>query len=116
MKLHMHLPVIVLSFLALLLCGSVRAQETTGIRVHALTSAERDSITLQLEGNEVQLVYACVPAGMLVFATDVAGTSRATLRSKAITALSDLITSNRIAPVELTRVDAESACQSARGQ
>ncbi len=116
MKLTMPGKFLLPAILSLILCSELVAQEATGFRVTALTSAERDSITQQLSTHDLQLVYACVPAGILVFSSARPGTSRATLRSRIVGTLSEFIAPARIGPADLNLQAAEAACQTARGE
>jgi hypothetical protein len=102
---------------ALLLNIHVQAQESTGIHVVGLTSAERDSLTRELDAaGNIHLAFACVPAGILVFRSNAPGTSRASLRSSAIAAMASMIAPGRIGEAELDQQAAEAACRNARGE
>lgn len=117
MKLHMPKPFITTAFLCLLACTSLKAQETAGIQISALTAAERDSISLQLRNQPgLRMVYACVPVGIIVFSSNVQGISRAAVRSQALNTIAQMIAPGRIGPAELNPQAAEAACQSARGE
>lgn len=110
-------PVLVLAVFSLFFSESIRAQEAIGLQVSGLTSAERDSISLHRSGpEELHLVYACVPAGILVFGSGHSGGTRAVLRSQAIQAMAAIIPAERISPSEWDIQAAESACQAARDQ
>ncbi len=117
MKLHMPNPFHACVFLCLLLCHGLKAQETAGIQVGALTAAERDSITLHLSNQHgLHMVFACVPAGIMVFASTNQGLSRATVRTQALGAIAGTIAPGRIGPAEVDLQAAEAACQAARGE
>lgn len=117
MKLHMLGPIPLLFLFALLACNQLAAQETIALRVDALTSAERDSLVARsLQPGDLHVVYACVPAGILVFASDGQTGSREVLRTKAEAAMAPVLAIGRIGTAELTLHDAESACETARGQ
>lgn len=117
MKLHMPRVPFAVFLLTFLLCGDLKAQETIGIRVSALTSAERDSLNKRLPATgPLKLIYACVPAGILVFRAAQAGTLREALRSQAVNALAPVIAGNRLGPADLDLQAAEAACQTARDQ
>lgn len=115
--LHMPKSLLLLSCFACLLGHSVSAQEATGFRINGLTSTERDSLAQHLQvTTDLELVYACVPAGVLVFGANTPGTSRAALRSLALGIMAPVIAANRIGPVELDLQAAEAACETARGE
>ena len=108
---------ILVALLCLFLPASLSAQETLGLHIIGLTSAERDSISLHHPGPEgLHLAYACVPAGILVFTSGQSGRSLADLRSQAIQGISTFIPPQRIDTAELTLQAARSACQAAREQ
>lgn len=116
MRLHMPRPILLLFLFTLLACNSLMAQETIGLRVDALTSAERDSFMASSHPGDLHVVYACLPAGILVFASDEPTGSREALRTKALAVMTPGIAPGRIGTVELTLHEAESACETARGQ
>ena len=110
-------PIPLLFLFTLLACNSLMAQETIGLRVDSLTSTERDSFVASgHHPGALQVVYACVPAGILVFSSDTPSGSREALRTKALAVLTPVIALSRIGTAELTLHDAESACETARGQ
>ncbi len=110
-------PIPLLFLFTLLACNSLMAQETIGLRVDALTSAERDSFVASGHNpGDLHVVYACVPAGILVFASDEPTGSREALRTKALAVLTPAIALGRIGTAEITLHEAESACETARGQ
>ncbi|MBK6892610.1 MAG: hypothetical protein IPL81_14440 [Flavobacteriales bacterium] len=110
-------PILLLFLFTLLACNGLMAQETIGLRVDALTSAERDSlVSLSHHAGDPQVIYACVPAGILVFASAEPTASREVLRTRVFAALAPVLAIGRIDPAELTLHDAESACETARGQ
>ncbi len=101
----------------LLACNGLMAQETIGLHVDALTSAERDSLVARShQAGDLHVVYACVPAGILVLASNGQTGSREALRTKALATMAPVIAVGRVGPAELTLHDAESACETARGQ
>jgi len=117
MRLTMPRPIPLLFLLALFASNRLVAQETIGLQITALTSAERDSVvSLTQASGDLQLVYACVPAGVLVLATDTPSGTREVLRSRAVAALAPVVQAGRIDPIELTLHAAETACENARGQ
>ena len=78
-------PILLLFLFTLLACNGLMAQETIGLRVDALTSAERDSlVSLSHHAGDPQVIYACVPAGILVFASAEPTASREVLRTRAV--------------------------------
>ena len=110
-------PIILFFLFILLACDRLAAQETIGLRVDALTSAERDQLVDRShQPGELQVVYACVPAGILVFASDGTAGTREALRTKALATMAPVIAIGRVEPTELTLHQAEAACETARGQ
>lgn len=117
MKLHMPRLFLLLFLLAFFATNQLRAQAPVGIRISALTSAERDALVQSTHAaGEMNVVYACVPAGIIVFATNTGSGSRETLRTKAMAALAPVISAARIQPADITQQAAETACENARGQ
>lgn len=108
-------------FLHMTLPGPASAQQPTGeaaelvLRVNGLTSAERDALTRALPADgSVRLVYACVPAGILILeAADNNGT-RATVREKVMPLATSRIAASRIAEPAIDRAQAEAQCASLR--
>lgn len=106
---------------ALLLTGlcpsSLSAQEPLAIRIHALSSAERDAITADLAtSGELHVIYACVPAGLIAFSEGTPSGSRAALRSKVVSAVANRISQERIDEKDISLEAAENACENARGR
>ncbi len=117
MKLSLQRPITLLILLALFATIQLKAQEPVGIRISALTSAERDLLVQTArDAGEMHVVYACVPAGIIVFAANSGTTSRENLRTKALAALAPVVTLGRIEPADITLQAAETACETARGQ
>lgn len=117
MKLNMPRPLRLIILLMIFTTNHLLAQESIGIRINTLTSAERDLLVQTTHGaGEIHVAYACVPAGIIVFAANAASTSRESLRTKAMTALAPVVTAARIESVEITLQAAETACENARGQ
>lgn len=117
MKLHMPRTIIFIAVLALFASDSLMAQETIGLHITSLTAAERDSLTLRIhKTNDLKLVFACVPAGVIVLSSDQQGASRDALRLKAVQTIIPVVAETRIASAELTQQDAEAACANARRQ
>lgn len=104
-------------FLSLFLAPQLMAQQPVGLRVNALTSAERDAITANLRNSgELEVIYACVPAGLIVFGDHGRSASPELLRNKVLTAVAPLISAQRIAETGITLQAAQDACEIARGQ
>lgn len=83
------------------------------MHVKGLTSAERDALKQELTGrNDVELVYACVPAGILVFR----GADHGTLRSTVLPLVSGRTSSARSRELQLGRAEVEERCAAQRGQ
>ena len=117
MTLHMPRPFLLLFLLAFFATNQLRAQAPVGIRITALTSAERDALVQSTrDAGEMKVVYACVPAGIIVFTSNTESTSRQSLRTKAMAALAPIVTEARIEPADITLQAAETACENARGQ
>lgn len=115
--LPMPKPLLLFAFFTSIVGHSAYAQEATGFRINGLTSAERDSLAQQIQGTtDLELVYACVPAGVLVFGANALSTSRAALRSQALGIMAPVIAADRIGPVVLDLQAAEAACETARGE
>lgn len=105
--------------LLLTLCTSalLLAQEPIGLQINAMSSAERDAITTNLSAaGELQVVFACVPAGLIVFNEATSSGSREALRTKVIAAIAPIIPVQRITGTDITLEAAETACQNARGE
>lgn len=101
--------------------GPASAQQPTGeaaelvLRVNGLTSAERDALTRALPADgSVRLVYACVPAGILILDAPHQG-SRAAVREQVMPLATKRIATNRITEPAMDRTQAEAQCASLRG-
>ena len=117
MKLPMPRLTLLLFLLTFFATNQLLAQEPVGLRITALTSAERDALVQSTRNaGEMHVVYACVPAGIIVFAANAGTTSRESLRTKAMAALAPLVSAARIEPTDITLQAAETACENARGQ
>lgn len=91
------------------------AQEAVGLHVTALTSAERDALNAQLPGQgTLQVVFACVPAGILVVRSAERGLSRTEVRVQARQAVARVVPTERIGDGSLTLEEAEAQCAEAR--
>lgn len=103
----------------LLLSISARAQHPSTqseivVQVMGLTSAERDAINRDLRSDQaIQLVYACVPAGLLVFKSRVA-MQASELLAATLSVARERVNAARIAPTELQRAHAEAQCAAQR--
>lgn len=111
-------------FLLLLLLpmAGLRAQQRTAppekvvMHVEGLTSATRDALVRDLgSAHDVELVYACVPAGLLVFASrtsqnrsDLETRCRAALLARSVTATARTL--------DQSQADAEAACTQFRNR
>ena len=100
------------------LCGGrIAAQDTLGVRISALTTAERDAIASSAQGqSHLKVIYACVPAGVIVFADSQASSSREAAQGRLAPLLSQALPANRIAAWNLTLRAAEAACETTRDQ
>lgn len=88
-----------------------------GVQVAQLTDAERDTLSGRFnDPGSVRLVYACVPAGLLVFADASTGRSEMESHHAMRAALSSLIEPARITNDRLTLHAAETTCAQTRGQ
>ena len=117
MKLHVPIRVLLIAVLALFASHRLMAQETIGLQISSLTSAERDSVMLRVnKTNDLKLVFACVPAGVIVLSSDQQAGSREALRLKVVQAIDPIVAETRISTVELTQQAAETACANTRRQ
>lgn len=93
------------------------AQEALGLRISALTSAERDAmVQLATQSDGLQVAFACVPAGVIVFSNPSGSATRESLRAQAMAVMHPAIDPGRIEPGDLSLQAAEAACENARGQ
>ncbi len=89
---------------------------TYAVRVAALTSAERDAVVRDLTDNgSARLVFACVPAGVLVFEAAPQRTREAA-RASASSALQARTRPDRITELAMSLSEAEVACAEARNR
>lgn len=106
-----------LLLLTCLCAGRIAAQDTLGVRISALTAAERDAIASPTQGqSHLKVVYACVPAGVIVFADNQASSSREAAQSRLAPLLSQVLAAPRIAAWNLSLRAAEAACENTRGE
>ncbi|MBK8499595.1 MAG: hypothetical protein IPL52_12470 [Flavobacteriales bacterium] len=106
--------------LSLFALPGLHAQSTisTTVAVHIadLTSEERDAVAQALEASgEARMVFACVPAGVMVFAPKPDRPTH-TLRSQSLAALHARMPQQRIQETALSLADAEAACDEARNR
>ena len=93
------------------------AQAPVGLHITALTTTERDSLMRELpRTSQLKVVFACVPAGVIVIGTDGPNISREALRTLAVQALEPLVAKDRITEGAITLHAAEQACETARDQ
>lgn len=86
------------------------------VRIVDLTSEERDAVSRSLEASgEARMVFACVPAGVMVFAPK-AGRPSHTLRSQSLAALHARMPEQRIQQTSMSLAEAETACDEARNR
>lgn len=88
---------------------------TYALRVADLTSEERDAIALDLstDGN-VRMVFACVPAGIMVFSPE--QNAGQPLRVRAMATVSSRTQAQRITEMPMDLHQAEAACANARNR
>lgn len=85
------------------------------LRIDGLTSTERDALTRALPADgSVRLVYACVPAGILILEAGDNNGTRATVREKVMPLATSRIAASRIAEPAIDRAQAEAQCASLR--
>lgn len=111
---YLTLPLILLFFCC---HDRIAAQDTLGLRIDALTSAERDALVAAANrSGQLEAVYACVPAGVIVFVDRGPAGSRSALRTMVLATVAPVVPAQRIRPNEVTLRAAEAACGSVRGQ
>jgi hypothetical protein len=117
MKLHPFRQIALVLLLATGVTARLSAQGPVGLRITSLTSAERDSISRHMaDTGGPMVVYACVPAGIMVFGSPQRGLSAAELRAQAVGSLQPLVGEDRIGQSIITLQAAEEACENARHQ
>ncbi len=111
-----------LFLLALLTPLSLNAQDPVSstpvlvVQVNGLTSAERDAIQVAGAGtNGGELVYACVPAGILVFRSTI-GAQRTALKADVMPMLTQRLGAGRVNDTTMDQPQAEALCATKRGQ
>ncbi len=86
------------------------------LRVKGLSSSARDAIATELrDSGSAVLVYACVPAGILVIAPT-AGSTIGEVRDEALTVAGRHAARKDISDAGMDRQQAEQQCAQARGQ
>jgi hypothetical protein len=105
--------------LACITC-TVKAQSAApvwGVHVSGLTAEERDALNLDLQASGgARLVYACVPAGILVLEDADATRSAAETRAVLMSRIAAVVPQGRITEEGLTQRTAEERCSNARNQ
>lgn len=112
----------VLLALLLLPCAGAIAQQSAAspervtLQVDGLTSATRDALTKDLQrNNEIRVVFACVPAGILVLESR-SSHSKTQIEERGRTALTARNTSLRARTIGHDLAAAELACEQARNR
>lgn len=107
-----------LTLLGLLLCsipGRLLAQDVVGMHITALTSAERDVLTARLNAQgDVEVIYTCVPAGVMVVRSIERSGTRAVSCAKARAALMPIVAAARITDDTTTLEQAQEECARTR--
>lgn len=84
------------------------------VHIDGLTAQDRDAIQQRLgKRSDVKVVFACVPAGIMVFTSE-GGAQKSITRQRAITALSQRVEASRITEMQQSIAESESACAQAR--
>ena len=87
------------------------------LRITDLTEEERDAFTRDLhEQGNARIVFACVPAGVLVIEGTESGRSADNLRLHALPGLLRNVAADRITEDQLTLRNAEDLCAEARNR
>ncbi len=93
------------------------AQAPVGLHIASFTTTERDSLMREVpKTGTLKVVFACVPAGVIVFGSDGPSASREALRVQAVQALGTWVAEDRITDGTITLHGAEQACETARDQ
>lgn len=93
------------------------AQEPVGLHIQSLTSAEYDAVVAgSRQSGEVEVIYACIPAGIIVFGNRGTDRTYAALRDQVMTVLAPIIPTARVSQENTTLQAAEAACETARGE
>lgn len=108
--------------LLILLPINLKAQTGSGqeraytVRVAGLTSAQRDDLQRDLKGrNDLRLVYACVPAGVLVFEPAI-GETKQHAAQRIAPLLEAKAPRQRTEELDGGLASAEAACEQARNR
>lgn len=95
--------------------GPLQASDLV-VQVKSLSSAERDALRQDLAtSSNIELAYACVPAGILVFEAKAVMT-QADLRSQVFNMVTGRTSSSRAKEISLDRAQVEERCAAVRGQ
>lgn len=118
MKMIQRHRILVMALVALL-GGSMdlfaQSGHTMTVHVKNLTPETRDDITRQLEHTkEARILFACVPAGILVFESTNSAATANTLRDRAMPMLRHRSRSADITELNLSIAEAEEQCAQAR--
>lgn len=114
--LRMLLALLLAAFASGNLSAQVPATGTTNVvHVKGLTAAQRDALQ-QGSGthNAPKLVYACVPAGILVFESQ--GTGAQELRNMTLTTVRQHAAARDITELSISLTEAEARCAQARNR
>lgn len=97
--------------------GATSAVPRIALRVADLTEEERDAFSRDLhEQGDARIVFACVPAGVLVLEGTESGRSVDNLRLHALPGLLRNVAADRITEDQLTLRNAEDLCAEARNR
>lgn len=92
------------------------SDRTIVVQVEGLTAEDRDALQHAVNAQPgLELPFACVPAGILVFAGS-AGESKAAVRQRALPLLSARANGQRVTELNLNLVRTEQACAEARNR
>ena len=86
------------------------------VKIQGLTTEDRDALQRQLAGHsDLKLVFACVPAGILVFESTTNGT-REQVKQRSLPMVQPHIRAERITELDHGLADAETACAQQRNR
>ena len=122
MNKHILVGWMVLIALTILTPNPSSAQSSTGndayftLRVEGLTSQERDAVNSDLQSrSDLKLVFACVPAGIMVFAGEMNST-RTSTRQNTLALMQARMTTTRMSEEPLGIAEAEAVCAQQRNR
>ncbi len=96
--------------------GQQATERTYSMRIANLTSEERDAIVSDLsKGSDARVVFACVPAGILVFEA-APSKDRAHARQATVARIAAHTRRERLIDGPASLAEAEAACANARNQ